>query len=188
MIGHDFNAMQGNMKKNKKILNVNIAILVVSLIAVLYMMHIMDDLVAGGGKPAIIEAGLGGDSPFRPAVGHGSIDASSNPAGDDEKKVEAGTAPSTTKGTVEEEKVVQPVIVYVTRWCGYCRKAMAYLDSQGVKYVQKDIEQNRAHMDEMIKKTGRMMGVPVIDIDGKIILGFNLPAIKQALEKRKKSS
>ncbi|MFC1889918.1 glutaredoxin family protein [Thermodesulfobacteriota bacterium] len=176
------------MKKNNKIINLNIIILVLSLIGVLYMMHIMDDIVAGGGKPAVIEAGLGGESPFRPAVARAEIGAPADLSGDDEKTGEAGAAPSSAEGAAEEENVVQPVIVYVTRWCGYCRKAMSYLDSQGVKYVQKDIEKNPAHLEEMIKKTGRMMGVPVIDIDGKIILGYNLPAIKQALQKRKKSS
>ena len=176
------------MKKNNKIINLNITILVFSLIGVLYMMHIMDDIVAGGGGSTVIEAGFGGESPFKPAVGRAETGASGDLPGDDGKKGEAGAAPPSAEKAVDEKKDVQPVIVYVTRWCGYCRKAMSFLDSQGVKYVQKDIEKNPTHMEEMIKKTGRMMGVPVIDIDGKIILGFNLPAIKQALEKRKNAS
>lgn len=176
------------MKKNNKITNINIIILVLSLIGVLYMMHIMDDIVAGGEGPTVIEAGLAGESPFKPAVGSVETGTSEALPGDDGKKMETGDTPSHAEKDVDEKKDVQPVIVYMTRWCGYCRKTMAFLDSQGVKYIQKDIEQNPAHMEEMIKKTGRMMGVPVIDIDGNIILGFNLPAIKQALEKRKNAS
>ena len=176
------------MKKNNKIININIIILVLTLIGVLYMMHIMDDIIAGGGEPVVIEAGLGGESPFRPAVGRTETDASGDLPGDAEKKGEAGAAPSSVEKAVDDKKDLQPVIIYVTRWCGYCRKAMSFLDSQGVKYVQKDIEKDPAHMEEMIKKTGRNLGVPVIDIDGKIILGFNLPAIKQALENRKNAS
>jgi len=75
------------------------------------------------------------------------------------------------------------VVMYMTDWCGYCRKAREYLQSLGVNLVEYDIEKDRAKREEFQKKGGR--GVPLIDVEGIIIKGFSQKPIRDAVEKRK---
>lgn len=73
-------------------------------------------------------------------------------------------------------------IIYSTSWCGYCKMAKQYLDGKGITYTEKNIEEDSAAHAELMKKlNGDFRGVPVIDIDGKIILGFDRPKIDAAL-------
>jgi len=58
--------------------------------------------------------------------------------------------------------------------------AKEYFKKNGVKYVDIDVAADQKKAEEMIRKSGQM-GVPVIDIDGTIIVGYDLPAIKKAL-------
>jgi glutaredoxin-like YruB-family protein len=74
-----------------------------------------------------------------------------------------------------------PVVLYSTSWCPYCKRARAYLEQHGVKFQEKDVGQSRAALEEMLKKSGGARGVPVIDVGGKIIRGFNTRALDQAL-------
>ena len=76
------------------------------------------------------------------------------------------------------------VIVYSTTWCAYCHMAMEYLDKLGVKYEDRDIEKNPAAAKEIVDKSGQM-GIPVIDIDGTIIVGFDRSRINAALKDKK---
>ncbi|MFA6049046.1 MAG: glutaredoxin family protein [Candidatus Micrarchaeia archaeon] len=73
------------------------------------------------------------------------------------------------------------VIVYSTQSCPYCHMAKEFFDKNKVKYTDYDVGADAKRANEMIEKSGQM-GVPVIDIDGKVIVGFDLPAIKQALK------
>lgn len=73
------------------------------------------------------------------------------------------------------------VTVYSTPSCGYCTMAKKYFDENNVSYVDYNVSENSAKAEEMIQKSGQM-GVPVIDINGKIIVGFNKPAIEEALK------
>jgi glutaredoxin-like YruB-family protein len=72
------------------------------------------------------------------------------------------------------------VTVYTATWCGFCHAAKDYFDKKGVKYTDKDVEHNGEFMMEAVTKSGQR-GIPVIDIDGKIIVGFDRPAIDAAL-------
>lgn len=72
------------------------------------------------------------------------------------------------------------VTVYSTPTCPYCKLVKAYMDEHGVAYTNIDVASDPALAEEMVKKSGQM-GVPVIDIDGKIIVGFDKPALKEAL-------
>ena len=76
------------------------------------------------------------------------------------------------------------VKVYSTPACPYCRMAEKYLEENNIKYEHIDVSSNQVKADEMINKSGQM-GVPVIDIDGKIIIGFNKPEIEKALGLKK---
>jgi glutaredoxin len=79
--------------------------------------------------------------------------------------------------------VENQVIIYSTSWCGFCHSEMDWFDQIGVKYTSKDIEQDADAMSELQKKTnGNFRGVPVTDIGGTIIFGFDRPKIQQALK------
>lgn len=76
------------------------------------------------------------------------------------------------------------VIIYSTNWCAFCKTEKQYLDSKGVSYVDKNIEEDADAYKELMSKLGgndNFRGVPVSDIRGKIVLGFNRPAIDAAL-------
>lgn len=75
---------------------------------------------------------------------------------------------------------MKTVIVYSTPSCVYCKMAKAYFDQKGVKYVEKDVFADETARGEMLKKSGQM-GVPVLDIGGKIIIGFDKGSINEAL-------
>jgi glutaredoxin 3 len=76
------------------------------------------------------------------------------------------------------------VTVYSATWCGFCHAAKQYLDKIGVKYTDKDVEHDMSAAQEAVTKSGQM-GIPVIDIDGSIIIGFNRPAIDHVLKEKK---
>lgn len=72
------------------------------------------------------------------------------------------------------------VTVYSTPTCPYCKMAKEFLAENNVEYSDIDVAADDAKAQEMIQKSGQM-GVPVIDIDGKIIVGFDRDAMKEAL-------
>lgn len=73
------------------------------------------------------------------------------------------------------------ITVYSTSWCGFCKQAMKYFDSLGIKYKDINVEEDRAAAEEMVQKS-HQMGVPVIEIDDNIIVGFDRPKIDAALQ------
>lgn len=76
------------------------------------------------------------------------------------------------------------VTVYSTTWCAFCATEKQWLDKLGVKYVSKNIEEDEAAKEELLEKLGgNFQGVPVTDIAGEMILGFNRPALQTALTK-----
>jgi glutaredoxin len=78
------------------------------------------------------------------------------------------------------------VVMYMTDWCGYCRKAREYLHSLGVSLVEYDIEKDSAKREEMRRLGGR--GVPLIDVEGILIKGYSQQSIKDAVDKRRNNS
>ncbi|MBI2416012.1 MAG: glutathione S-transferase N-terminal domain-containing protein [Candidatus Kerfeldbacteria bacterium] len=72
------------------------------------------------------------------------------------------------------------IAMYTTPTCGYCKAAKAFFKEKGQTYTEYDITQDDARAEEAVRKSGQM-GVPVIDIDGQIIVGFDQPKISQAL-------
>ena len=71
--------------------------------------------------------------------------------------------------------------VYSTPTCPYCVMAKDFLKQNKIKFQDIDVSRDHKAADEMFKKTGQY-GVPVIDIDGKYIIGFDKEAIKKALK------
>lgn len=74
------------------------------------------------------------------------------------------------------------IIIYSTQICPYCRMAKDYLKKKGLSFRDIDVSKSIKARNEMLKKSGKF-GVPVIDINGKIILGFDVPKINTALKK-----
>ncbi len=64
------------------------------------------------------------------------------------------------------------VIIYTTTTWPWCHRAKEYLSRKGISYTEYDVAADRDKAQEMIKKSGQM-GVPVITIDDKVVVGFN---------------
>lgn len=77
------------------------------------------------------------------------------------------------------------VILYMTSWCPYCGKARNFLRSMDVQLIEYDIERDRNKREEMLSKSGGSTGVPLIDVEGTIIKGYNPDALKSAIERRR---
>ena len=73
------------------------------------------------------------------------------------------------------------VIVYSTQTCPYCTMAEDFLKEHKIEFKHVDVSADQAELKEMVDKSGQT-GVPVLDIDGKIIVGFNEAAVKEALK------
>ncbi len=72
------------------------------------------------------------------------------------------------------------VLIYSTPTCPYCKQAKEYFKEKGIEFQDFDVSTDSAKAQEMIDKSGQM-GVPVIDIEGKIIIGFDKEAIDKEL-------
>jgi glutaredoxin 3 len=75
------------------------------------------------------------------------------------------------------------VTVYTTPTCGYCHQAKAFLSRQGVRFVEKNVAADRRAAEEMIRLSGQQ-GVPVITVDGEVVIGFNQPRLMQLLQRQ----
>ena len=75
------------------------------------------------------------------------------------------------------------ITVYSATWCAFCHAAKDYFDKLGVSYTDKDVDADPISAAESVAKSGQR-GIPVIDIDGEIIVGFDRPKIDAALAKR----
>lgn len=71
--------------------------------------------------------------------------------------------------------------VYTTNSCPWCVKAKQYLNSKDIAFEELNVQSDMIAREEMVKKS-RQMGVPVLDINGTVIIGFDRPAIDNALQ------
>ena len=76
------------------------------------------------------------------------------------------------------------VIIYSADWCAFCHAAKHYLDKLGVKYDDRNVEENREYAEEAVTKS-KQMGIPVLDINGTIIVGFDREKIDASLKSNK---
>lgn len=72
------------------------------------------------------------------------------------------------------------VIVYTTPQCFWCNQLKEWLKQHKIKFEERDVSKDSRAAQEMIEKSGQM-GVPVIEIDGKIVVGFDVKALKKLL-------
>ncbi len=76
--------------------------------------------------------------------------------------------------------MAKSVKVYSTPICPFCIRAKQFLSENNIAFENFDVSLDQEKANEMIQKSGQM-GVPVLDIDGEIIVGFDKEKIKQAL-------
>jgi glutaredoxin 3 len=72
------------------------------------------------------------------------------------------------------------VIVYSTSRCPFCVRVKQFLKDNSVSFEDFDVSADQSKLEEMVKKSGQM-GVPVVDIEGEIIVGFDKDRISRAL-------
>ena len=74
-----------------------------------------------------------------------------------------------------------PIVLYTTSWCGVCKKARRFMKSQGWAFIEKDIEADKEAKRELEQKARRAQmqlgGVPVIDVGGRLMSGFDQAAL-----------
>lgn len=76
---------------------------------------------------------------------------------------------------------MKQVTIYTTPTCVYCKRTKAFFGEHDVSYQEKDVASDSAAREEMIKKS-EQMGVPVTDIDGTIVVGFDQPKLAELLD------
>lgn len=78
---------------------------------------------------------------------------------------------------VNTDKIVK---IYSTPTCPWCIRTKQFLKDNNITFEDIDVSNNQVAIEEMVRKSGQM-GVPVLDINGEIILGFDKERIKAAL-------
>ena len=72
------------------------------------------------------------------------------------------------------------VRIYTISTCPYCKMLKEFLLQNNIQFEELNVGENKEYFQEMLKKTGQL-GVPVIEINGKIIVGFDKEEIKKEL-------
>ena len=78
---------------------------------------------------------------------------------------------------------MKKIIIYTTETCSYCHMVKEFLKEKKIDFEEIDVEENQDKAKEMVEKSGQM-GVPVTDVDGEIIIGFDEPKIEDILKKK----
>ena len=82
----------------------------------------------------------------------------------------------------EKINMAQPnVTIFMTHTCPWCHKTVELFKEKGVKFKQIYVDTDTKAAQEMIKKSGQM-GVPVIDIGGQIVVGYDVATFKKLLK------
>ncbi len=79
-----------------------------------------------------------------------------------------------------ETKPQPRVIVFSTPTCSFCNMAKKYFREKGIKFKDVDVSRDPVAARDMVRRSGQQ-GVPVIDIGGKIVVGFDRPRIDKYL-------
>ncbi len=72
------------------------------------------------------------------------------------------------------------VVIYTTPTCGFCQQAKQFFNENNIEYTEHNVAEDQSKAEEMVMKSGQM-GVPVIQIDDQMIIGFNKPQVAQML-------
>ena len=72
------------------------------------------------------------------------------------------------------------ILIYSTPTCAYCKMAKDYLNSRSIPFTDIDVSADPSKAQQMYEKSGQF-GVPVIDVDGKIVIGFDKRRLDELL-------
>jgi glutaredoxin 3 len=72
------------------------------------------------------------------------------------------------------------VTIYTTPTCVYCKSAKEFFQEHNVEYEEKDVVQDEQARANMVQKSGQM-GVPVIDVNGSVVIGFDRAKLSELL-------
>jgi len=72
------------------------------------------------------------------------------------------------------------VKIYTTQTCVYCRMAKDFFKKHNVQYEEYNVTEDLKAREEMVSKSGQM-GVPVIDVEGELIVGFDKERLTELL-------
>lgn len=75
---------------------------------------------------------------------------------------------------------MKTVTIYTTPTCVYCKMSKEFFREKNIQYEEKNVATDAAARDLMVQKSGQL-GVPVIDIDGEIVVGFDKPRLSELL-------
>ncbi len=76
---------------------------------------------------------------------------------------------------------MKKVIVYSTPTCPYCQMVKDFLKEKNIEFEEKDVAADSAAREELVEKS-HQLGVPVVDVAGEIIVGFDREALARVLE------
>ncbi len=76
--------------------------------------------------------------------------------------------------------IMKNVKIYTTPTCVYCKMSKEFFKEHNIQYEEKNVATDAVARDEMVQKSGQL-GVPVIVIDGNIIVGFDQPKLSELL-------
>jgi glutaredoxin len=105
------------------------------------------------------------------------------------QSAEQASHPQAPQQVVRSQAAGSQVIVYGTSWCGWCRKAREFFAGRHVPYIEKDIEADALANSEVKEKCARAgmssRGVPIVDVYGTIIHGYDENGFNRALASRR---
>jgi len=73
------------------------------------------------------------------------------------------------------------ITIYSTPTCVYCKTLKEYLHSKSIEFTEVDVSQDEKELEKMVAISGQM-GVPVVDIDGEVVIGFDRKKIDELLK------
>lgn len=82
---------------------------------------------------------------------------------------------------IKQGETKMSITVYSTPTCPWCSKAKEFFKENNVEFTDINVGENQAAAKEMVEKSGQM-GVPVIDLNGEFIVGFNEPKLRELLK------
>jgi glutaredoxin len=88
-----------------------------------------------------------------------------------QERIQSYSAPQVDRAPTTAVQPSAPLVMYATSWCPYCAKARAYFARNGIRYVEHDVEKDKAAHAEFKRLGGR--GVPLIVHAGSVMRGFS---------------
>jgi len=78
------------------------------------------------------------------------------------------------------ETSTKKVTIYSTPTCPYCRQAKDYLSGRGIEFTELNVATDMDARNTMVQRSGQL-GVPVIEVDGQVVVGFNRGKLDELL-------